>query len=200
VFDAQERSEFFMTTHRNQPLIRQVRRWRIALGISVGAVAAAAMLGLSEAADAHADTGSDVLGQAGADLSQATQVLDGAPEASLDAQQLAVLTGQEMLQTGSESTVLSDQESLLSGLPTADQADLTGVDDQLAQAYQGVLDADQAFVAADQAGDLSGTGLLPADLGVIDADFGVVAADFNAVFADIGAEFANVFDVSALLP
>jgi hypothetical protein len=63
-----------------------------------------------------------------------------------------------------------------------------------------VLDADQAFVAADQAGDLSGTGLLPADLGVIDADFGVVAADFHTVFADIGAEFANVFDISALLP
>jgi hypothetical protein len=105
-----------------------------------------------------------------------------------------------MLQTGSESMVLSDQGSFLSGLPTADQADLTGVDDQLAQAYQGVLDADQAFVAADQAGDLGGTGLLPADLGVIDADFGVVAADFHTVFADIGAELVNVFDISALLP
>ena len=74
---------------------------------------------------------------------------------------LALLTGQEMLQTGSASTLLADQESLLSGLPTADQADLTGVDDQLAQAYQGVLDADQAFVAADQAGDLSGYGVAP---------------------------------------
>ena len=44
-----------MPNHRNQPLIRQVRRWRIALGMSAGAVAAAAVLGLSEAADAHAD-------------------------------------------------------------------------------------------------------------------------------------------------
>jgi len=189
-----------MTHRHNQPLIRQARRWRIALGMSAGAVAAAAMLGLSEAADAHADDSADVLGQAGMDLTQATQVLDGAPEASLDAQQLALLTGQEMLQTGPASSLLTDQESILSGLPTADQADLTGVDDQLAQAYQGVLDADQAFVAADQAGDLTGTGLLPADLGVIDADISILPADFNAVIADVGAEFANFFDISALLP
>jgi hypothetical protein len=189
-----------MTNHRNQPLIRQARRWRIALGMSAGALAAAAMLGLSEAADAHADDSGDVLGQAAMDLTQATQVLDGAPEAGLDAEQLAVLTGQEMLQTGAESSLIPDQESILSGLPAADQADLTGVDDQLAQAYQGVLDADQAFVAADQAGDLSGTGLLPADLGVIDADLSMLPADFNVAFTDVAVEFANAFDISALLP
>jgi hypothetical protein len=190
-----------MPNHRNQPLIRQVRRWRVALGMSAGAVAAAAVLGLSEAADAHADDSADVLGQAGMDLTQATQVLDGAPEASLDAEQLAVLTGQESLQTNSEAAVLSGQETLQSGLPAADQADLTGADDQLTQAYQGLLTADQAFVTADQAGDLSSAqGLLPVDLGVVDADFGIVGADFNTVFADIGAEFANVFDISALLP
>jgi hypothetical protein len=186
-----------MNHRHKQPLVSLARRWRIALGM--GAIAAAAMLGLSEAADAHADDSADGLGQAGMDLTQATQVLDGAPEASLDAQQLAILTGQEMLQTGAASSLLTDQESVLSGLPTADQADLTGVDDQLAQVYQGVLDADQAFVAADQAGDLSGTGLLPADLGVIDADFSMLPADFNVAFTDVAVEFANAFDVSALL-
>jgi hypothetical protein len=189
-----------MNHRHNQPLVSRARRWRIALGMSAGAVAAAAMLGLAEAADAHADDGADGLGQAGMDLTQATHVLDGTPEASLDAQQLAFLTGQEMLQTGPASSLLTDQESVLSGLPTADQADLTGVDDQLAQAYQGVLDADQAFVAADQAGDLSGTGLLPADLGVIDADISILPADFNVAFTDAAVEFANLFDVSALLP
>jgi len=189
-----------MNHRHNQPLVSLARRWRIALGMGAGAVAAAAMLGLSEAADAHADDGADGLGQAGMDLTQATQVLDGAPEASLDAQQLAFLTGQEMLQTGPASSLLTDQESVLSGLPAADQADLTGVDDQLAQAYQGVLDADQAFVAADQAGDLSGTGLLPADLGVIDADISILPADFNVAFTDAAVEFANAFDISALLP
>ena len=76
-----------MNHRQNQPLVGRARRWRIALGMSAGAVAAAAMLGLSEAADAHADDSADVLGQAGMDLTQATQVLDGAPEASLDAEQ-----------------------------------------------------------------------------------------------------------------
>src|SRR6202034_4084531 len=136
-----------MPDHRNQPLVRQVRRWRIALGMSAGAVAPAAILGLSEAADAHADDSADVLGQATADLTQATQVLDGAPEASLDAQQLMLLTGQEMLQTGAESSLITNQDSFQSGLPGAEQADLTGIDDQLTQAYQTVLSADQAFVA-----------------------------------------------------
>jgi hypothetical protein len=186
-----------MSNRRNQPLVRPTRRWGIALGMTAGAVAAAATIAASEAAYAHADGGADVLGQASADLSQATQVLDGAPEASLDAQQLALLTGQESLQTGPALSLITDQDSVVSGLPAADQADLTGVDDQLTQT---VLTADQAFVAADQAGDLSGQGLLPADLGVIDADFGLLGADFHTVFADVGAEFANLFDISALLP
>jgi hypothetical protein len=190
-----------MNHRHKQPLVSQARRWRIALGMSAGAVAAATMLGLSEAADAHADDSADVLGQAGMDLTQATQVLDGAPEASLDAEQLAVLAGQEMLQTDSVAAVLSSQESFQSGLPAADQADLTGADDQFTQAFQGLLTADQAFVTADQAGDLSSAqGLLPVDLGVIDADFGIIGADVNTVFADVGAEFANAFDISALLP
>jgi hypothetical protein len=126
-----------MNSQPNHRHGRRPRPWRIALGMGAGAVAAAAMLGLSAAGDAHADTASDVLGQAGADLAQATQVLDGAPEVSLDAEQLTVLTGQESLQTDSEAAILSGQESFQSGLPAADQADLTGVDDQLAQAYLG---------------------------------------------------------------
>ena len=150
-----------MTNHRNRPLIRQVRRWRIALGMSAGAVAAAALLSLSEAANAHADSGSDVLGQAGMDLAQATSVLDGAPEASLNAEELSFLTGQESLQTDELSALLSGQESLQSGLPAADQADLSAADTQLTDAFQGILTADQTFATADQAGDLSGlTGLL----------------------------------------
>ncbi|MGA8327856.1 MAG: hypothetical protein WB777_00985 [Mycobacterium sp.] len=190
-----------MTNHRNQPLIRRARRWRIAVGMSAGAVAVAAVLGLSEAAYAHADTGSDVLGQATADLSQATELLDGAPEASLDAQQAAILSEQELFQTGSASSLITEQDSVVSGLPAADQADLTGADDQLTQAYQAVLTADQAFVTADQAGDLSSVqGALPVDLGVLDADIGLDGAAFNTAFADIGAEFANFFDLSALLP
>jgi hypothetical protein len=189
-----------MPNHRNQPLIRQVRRWRIALGMSAGAVAAAAVLGLSEAADAHADDSADVLGQAGMDLTQATSVLDGAPEASLNAEELSFLTGQESLQTDELSALLAGQESLQSGLPAAEQSDLSAADTQLTDAFQGMLTADQTFATADQAGDLSGLTGLSDQLGVIDADFGLLGADANTVFADIGAEFANAFDISALLP
>jgi hypothetical protein len=188
-----------MNSQSHQRKVRRLRRWRVALGISAGA-AAAAMIGLSEAADAHADDGTDVLGQAGMDLTQATQVLDAAPETSLDAQQLALLTGQEALQTGSASTFLASQESLQAGLPVAEQADLTNADDQLVQAFQGILNADQAFAAADQAGDLTGGTGLMAELGVIDADLAVIPADFHLLAADVGADLASLFDVSSLLP
>ena len=71
----------------------------------------------------------------------------------------------------------------------------------MTQAYEGLVTADQAFVAADQAGDLSSVQeALPVDLGVLDADFGLDGAAFNTAFTDIGAEFANFFDISALLP
>ncbi len=189
-----------MNHRQNQPLVGRARRWRIALGMSAGAVAAAAMLGLSEAADAHADDSADMLGQAGMDLTQATQVLDGAPDASLDAEQASILSIQEGVQNGALSTILSDQESILSDLPAADQADLTNVDDQLASAYQGVLDADQAFAAADEAGDLTGSGALSADLGVLDADVAAIPASFDAIFTDIGADLASAFDFSSLIP
>src|SRR3984957_6178139 len=110
-----------MPNRRNQPLIHQVSRWRIAIGMSAGAVAAAAVLGLSEAADAHADDSADVLGQAGMDLTQATSVLDGAPEASLNAEELSFLTEQESLQTDELSTLLSRQEPLQYAFSAPDQ-------------------------------------------------------------------------------
>lgn len=181
-----------MNSYRNRPVVRSARRWRFALSVAAGAVGAAAMLGLSEAGDAHADSGSDVLGQAGADLTQATQVLDGAPTASLDAEELSLLTGQESLQTDQATALLSAQESFLSGLPAADQADLSAADTQLADAFQGILTADQTFVAVDQAGDLTGLTGLTDQLGIIDADFSVLPADFNVVVADIGAGFASM--------
>jgi hypothetical protein len=189
-----------MNHRRSQPLIRQARRWRIALGMSAGAVAAAAVLGLSEAADAHADDSADVLGQAGMDLTQATSVLDGAPEASLNAEELSFLTSQESLQTDQLPALLSEQETLQSGLPAADQSDLSAADTQLTDAFQQILTADQTFATADQAGDLSGFTGLSDQLGVVDADFGLLGADVNTIFADVGAEFANFFDISALLP
>ena len=78
------------------------------------------MIGVAIAADAHADDADDVLGQAVADPTQGTQLLDQAPEASLDAEQAAVLAGQESFQTGSAPSFLAEQESVQSMLPAAD--------------------------------------------------------------------------------
>jgi hypothetical protein len=185
-----------MSDHRNLPLVRQSRRWGIDVGTVVGVVGAA---GIIAAATAHADTGSDVLGQAGTDLTDATQVLDGAPTTSLDAAEASFLAAQESLQTGSAATLIADQEALQSGLPAADQSDLTNVDTQLVDAYQGILNADQTFVAADQAGDLTGLTGLTDEFDVIGADFAVLPADFNVTAADIGAEVANLFGITDFL-
>jgi hypothetical protein len=188
-----------MSTHRNQPLVHQARRWGTILGMGAGAVVAAAVIGVSSAADAHADTGSDVLGQAGTDLTDATTALDGAPTTSLDAAELSFLDAQESLQTGAASTLLADQESIQSELPAADAQGFTGVDTQLTDAYQAILNADQTFVAADQAGDLgSVTGLMD-ELGVADADFAAIPASFDLAATDIGAEVANLFGITDFL-
>jgi hypothetical protein len=187
-----------MRSQPNQLKVRRSRRWGVTIGMGAGAVAAAVLLGLP-APDAEADTGSDVLDQAGADLAQATQVLDGAPTASLDAEEAALLTGQESLQTGSASALLAAQESLQSGLPAADQQDLGTADTQLFDAYQGILNADQAFVTADQAGDLSGVTGLMDQLGVLQADLAVFPADFNVTAVDLGAEVANLFGITDFL-
>jgi hypothetical protein len=188
-----------MSNHRNRPSVHRARRWGIVAGMGAGAVVAAAMIGVSSAADAHADTGSDVLGQAGTDLTDATQVLDGAPTTSLDAAELSFLDGQESLQTGAASELLADQESIQSGLPAADAQGFTGVDTQITDAYQALLSADQTFASADQAGDLTSlTGLSDA-VGVVSADFGIIPADFNAVATDIGADVANLFGITDFL-
>jgi hypothetical protein len=199
IFAAKERSEFAMSKHRNQPLVDPARRWGILVGIGAGAVMAAAVIGVSSAADAHADTGSDVLGQAGTDLTDATQVLDGAPTTSLDAEEATFLADQESLQTGAASSLLASQESIQSALPAADAQDFAGVDTQLTDAYQAILNADQAFVTADQAGDLgSVTGLMD-QLGVVDADFAAIPAGFDLAATDIGAEVANLFGITDFL-
>jgi hypothetical protein len=188
-----------MNHHFHPREAHRLSRWRLALGVSAGTVAAAAMLGFAEAGDAHADTGSDVLGQAGTDLTQATQLLDGAPTTSLDAEEAAFLTGQESLQTGSLSAVLAGQESTQAALPVADQQLLGTADAHLVDAFQGILNADQAFLTADQAGDLTGLTGLTDQLDVVGADFATLSADFNVIGADVGAELANVFGLTDLL-
>lgn len=185
-----------MPTYRNHPLVRQARRFVIGAGMVAGAVVTS---GVIAAATAYADTPADVLGEAGQDLAQATTALDGAPTAGLDAQLATFLSGQEALQSGAAETFLSAQETGQAALPAADQAGLATVDGQLAQAFQSVLDADQTFASADQAGDLTGLTGLTDEFGVIEADFSILPADFNVTAADITAELFNALNIPDFL-
>jgi len=163
----------------------RVRRCGVGLGMAAGAIMAAT-IGL---ATAQADDVDELLSQAGQDLSQATQVLDQVPTTSLDVGEAASLSTQETIQTGPALHLLDTAETFQAGLPAADQTNplLLDVDQQLAQAYAGLLDADQGFLAAAQGGDLltPGVGVLPADLSVIDANLTVLGADFNVGVTDL---------------
>ena len=165
-----------------------VRRYGAGLAMASGAFLAA-MIGL---ATAHADDVDDLFSQAGQDLTQGVQALDHVPATSLDVGQAAALATQETIQTGPALSLLDKAETFQAGLPAADQTNplLLDVDHQLVQAYAGLLDADQGFLAAAQAGDL-GTGVtaLPAELSLLDADLAVLSADFNVGVTDLVATF-----------
>jgi hypothetical protein len=166
----------------------RVRPWGTGAGVTVGALVAAALIGVANAPGARADTPEDVLDQAIQDLMQGTSVLDAAPTASLSAQQASLLADQEMLGTQLDP-LLTQIGSAEAGLSAADQTFLADADQQFVVAAQGVLSADQGFVAADQAGNLSGSGFLPADLTVVEADLGLLYADFDVFGAGIAAAF-----------
>jgi hypothetical protein len=63
-------------------------RWATGVGLTGGAVAAAAMIGTASAPVVRADTPDDVVAQAVQDLSQGTAVLDAADTADLSTRQL----------------------------------------------------------------------------------------------------------------
>jgi hypothetical protein len=173
---------------------RHARRWGFGVGMA-GAAAAAAMIGVASAPVGRADTPDDVLDQAIQDLAKAAQVFEQAPEASLDAHQIAALTPEENLIATSESFA-SSLEADQAGLPAADQAGLAEADLAVLQADKGILDAAQGFLAADQAGELASWGSgLPTDFATLDADFGVIGAALNVGVVELGAEFFNALGV-----
>jgi hypothetical protein len=173
---------------------RNNRRWAVGIGVA-GAALTAVIFGLASAPSARADTPEDVLGQASQYLAQASLVLEQAPTATLDAQQIAALTPEEDLLSTSQSFD-SFLETDQAELPAADQAGLTDVDQSLLQADHGLLEAAQGFLAADQAGDLSNfASALPTTLATVDADFGLLGAMLNVGAAELGAEFFNAIGV-----
>ena len=155
--------------------------------------AGAAATDLAASASATPD---DVMGQAIADLNQGTAVLDAAPTADLSARQADILADSENLNTELVSP-LSQMATLQDGLSAADQTYLANADEQFVTAAANMLSADQAFVAADQAGELSGSSFNSTDLGLLDGALGLLSADFNVGGAELFALFTGGLDPSS---
>jgi hypothetical protein len=159
----------------------QARLW--AGGISMAA-AAAAMIGMGTA---HADTADDLLGQAGADLTQATQVLDSVPATALDAKEASLVDAIVGIQTVTDQQAIPEAETYLNDLPVADQTNplLLDANQQLVQASQELLTADQGFLSAVDAGDLNTlSGAFAAELPLVADGLGEVGASVDALFTD----------------
>jgi hypothetical protein len=184
-----------------------VWQWAAGIGLAGATLVAAAMIGTAGTSVARADTPDEVMAQAVQDLTQATSLLDAADTTDLSARQMEILTAQESLLT-EITPLLTKIGSAQEALSPADQTFLADIDDQWVTAAQNVYSADQAFVAADQAGDLSNTSyFLPVDWTVLDANLGLLSADFNTLGAtllavldpDIGS-LLGAFDPGSLLP
>ena len=164
-------------------------------------VAGAAATDLATSASA---TPSDVIGQAIADLNQGTALLDAAPIADLSARQADTLANSENLNTELVSP-LSQMATLQDDFSATDQTFLANADEQLVTAAANMLSADQAFVAADQAGELSGSSFNSVDLTLIDGALGLLSADLNVGGAELfalvtgGLDPSSVADIAASL-
>jgi hypothetical protein len=164
----------------------------LVLGIAPSNVATEAA---SSEASAVATPG-EVIGHAIADLNQGTAVLDAAPTADLSARQADVLADSANLNTELDSP-LAQMATLQDGFTAADQTVLANADEQFVTAAANMLSADQAFVAADQAGDLSGNTFTSADLSLVDGALGLLSAEFNVTGAELSALFTGGLDLSS---
>jgi hypothetical protein len=157
---------------------------------------ASAATDLAASASSAAATPDDVIGQAIADLNQGAAVLDAAPTADLSARQAETLANSVNLNTELDSP-LAQMATLQDGFSAADQTYLANADEQLVTAAANTLSADQGFVAADQAGDLSGSSFNSTDLTLIESALGLLNADLNVGGAELFALFTGGLDPSS---
>ena len=152
--------------------------------------ASAAATDFAASASSAAATPDSVIGQAITDLNQGTTVLDTASTADLSARSADLLSTQEGLPAQIDP-ILTQTASLQDQLSPGDQSLLALFDEQLVSAAQYVGTADQAFVAADQAGDLSGSGLNLTDLTALGADLNLAGAGIDVSIASLLADLTG---------
>jgi hypothetical protein len=144
----------------------------------------------SDLTSSAAATPDDVIGQAITDLNQGTTVLDTASTADLSTESTKLLSIQEGLPAQLDP-ILTQTASLQDQLTPTDQTLLALLDEQLVSAAQNVGTADQAFVAADQAGELSGSGLNLTDLTALGDDLNLVGAGIDVSIAGLLADLTG---------
>jgi PE-PPE domain len=162
----------------------------LALDIAPSNVTIDAASAAADVASPAAATPDDVIGQAITDLNQGTTVLDTASAADLSSQSANLLSIQEGLPAQLDP-ILTQTASLQDQLTPGDQSLLALLDEQLVSAAQNVGTADQAFVAADQAGELSGSGLNLTDLTVLGADLNLAGTGFDVSIAGLLADLTG---------
>jgi hypothetical protein len=141
-------------------------------------------------------TPDDVIGQAITELNQGPLVLATASTADLSTESAKLLSAQEGLPAQIDP-ILTQTASLQDQLPPGDQSFLALLDEQLVSAAQNVGTADQAFVAADQAGELSGSGLNLTDLTVLGADLNLAGTGIDVSIASLLTGLAGGLDPSS---
>lgn len=170
---------------------RQARRWGTCAGMAAGTVMAAGMITLVIAPTANADTDDELLGQAGADLTQATQVLDSVPAGALDSRETMLVDATVQIQNVTDQFAASSM-TVQDGFPAADQTSplVLDADQQLVQASQELLTADQGFLSAADAGDLtSASGAFEAELPIAEGLLADYSAALDVAFTDLVAGF-----------
>jgi hypothetical protein len=160
-------------------------------GYDIGSVSAAA-----DSATSASPTPDEEIGQTISVLDQTTAVLAAAPTTDLGTRSADLLTGQEAL-PGQLDPILTQIGSLQDEFNPTDQTLLGYVDELMVSSAQNIGSADQGFVAADQAGDLSGNSVAPADLAVIGADLNFLDSFLTADGASIFADLTGGLDVSS---
>jgi hypothetical protein len=160
------------------------------IGSLFGAGSSSATEAASELTSSAAATPDDVIGQSITDLNQGTTVLDTASTADLSSESTKLLSIQEGLPAQLDP-ILTQTASLQDQLNPGDQSLLALLDEQLVSAAQNIGTADQAFVAADQAGELSGSGLNLTDLTVLGADLNLVGTGFDVSIASLLADLTG---------
>jgi hypothetical protein len=152
--------------------------------------------GTDSAASAATASPDDVIGQAITDLNQGPSVLATASTTDLGSRSAEILASQESLPSQIDP-ILTQMESLQDQLAPGYQYLMSLVDEQLVSAAQGVASADQVFAAADQAGELSGSGWNGTDLTVLAADLNLAGAGLDATGAGILADLTGGLDASS---